>query len=76
MTEEDPYKEDDEEQFDFGIIKKFWDRLDVRDLLLIVMILLMFLMYIISQSDVASCNLYWSGIVENMTITKFPLMYK
>jgi hypothetical protein len=60
---------DDEEQEDIFIdIKKIWDKIDIRDCVILLLMVMMWLMVTISTNDITACNNYWLNRTAEKTI--------
>lgn len=60
-----------EEEFDLNdIIKKTKDilrKMSVKDFVIMLLILMMFLIYVVHINAIDNCNFYYQSIIRNMT---------
>ena len=77
MTEEedDENNDDKDEEINFADVKitinKIYKKLDIRDLIVIVMMLLMLLMYSYHTEEISRCITFYQDILQNITIKPF-----
>lgn len=61
----------DDESIDLNeiikISKDILKKLTLKDFIIILLILMMFLIYIISQKDIEACNFYYQELLKNTT---------
>ena len=64
-------KKDEEEEINISeiinTVKYILIKLTVKDFVIILLILMMFLIYIMSQADISQCNIYYQNLLKNIT---------
>ncbi len=48
-------------------IKFVLKKLSTKDFIIVLLVLMMFLMYVVYQKDMMSCNSYYQNLMKNMT---------
>ena len=62
-------QEEDEESVKFDI-KRIYNKLDTRDILLWLLVVVAWLIYTLMSKEIVSCNNYYQDILSNMTLLK------
>ena len=65
----------EEEELDSELFKEIWNKIDYRDLLIIVMLLLLFIMYSYHKKDILACNTFFNDLLINRSLTNYELLF-
>lgn len=71
FEDEEKEKEDEEDNINseaLADIKKVLSKLDYRDIIIIALIVLMFLMYVYHGYEIDRCVYYFNGLIRNQSL--------